>query len=131
MPKFKFSKLVRDNIVNDQLASGAKPVYHVLSPHEHKLELIKKIIEETKELTDASQKEFAAELADVQQAIDDLRELQGLSNDELRRIQAIKRNKKGAFKKGLFIDYLEIAEDDPWVEHYRRHADRYPEVKKS
>jgi hypothetical protein len=29
MPRFKFSKLVRDKIVDHQIASGANPVYWV------------------------------------------------------------------------------------------------------
>lgn len=50
MPKFKFAKLVRDKIVEHQIASGATPTYRQLSPDEHKNELIKKIIEESQEI---------------------------------------------------------------------------------
>ena len=45
MPKFTFSKLVRDKIVDKQIESGAKPSYRILSHEEHIHELINKVIE--------------------------------------------------------------------------------------
>lgn len=128
MPKFKFSKLVRDKIVDDQVASGAKPSYRVLNADEHKKELIHKILEEAAEIGQASREELAGEIADAQQAIDDLKALHQLTDEDIIKAQAIKNEKKGAFKKGLFIEHLELAEDDPWVEYYRRNAERYPEI---
>lgn len=87
MVRFRFSKLVRDKIVEHQLASGAKPTFRQLSDEEHKKELVHKIIEEASEILDASDKEVAAEIADVQQALDDLKEKCGLSNTEIQKAQ--------------------------------------------
>jgi len=120
MPKFIFAKLVRDKIVDHQIASGAKPVYRRLSAAEH--------IEEAKEITQASPGEIVAEVADVQQAVDDLMELYGLTGKDVAQAQATKNDKNGAFKKGLFVDYVELDENDEWAAYYRQHADRYPEV---
>jgi predicted house-cleaning noncanonical NTP pyrophosphatase (MazG superfamily) len=128
MLKFKFSKLVRDKIVEHQIALGAKPSFRTLKPAEHKRELVRKIIEEASEITKAVPEEIAGELADVQQALDDLAQLYGLSPDDIAKAQAVKRQKNGAFKKGLYIETLEVDEDDPWVKHYRQNADRYPEI---
>lgn len=128
MPTFRFSKLVRDKIVDRQIAAGAKPVYRQLSVTEHKRELVRKIIEEAKEITQADPKEIAAEIADVQQAIDDLRQLYGLKSEDILRAQDIKNQKNGAFKRGIFVEYVEVTEDDEWADYYRRNADRYPEV---
>lgn len=128
MPKFSFSKLVRDNIIDHQITSGARPVYHQLSPKDHKNALVDKIIEEAREITAAKADEIAGEIADVQQAIDDLVELYGLSKNDIAVAQARKNSKNGAFKKGLYIDYVEIPEGDKWVDYYRQNADRYPEL---
>lgn len=129
MPKFKFDKLVRDKIVDHQIASGAKPKYHRLSPVEHKRELVNKIIEEANEITQAGQDEVAAEIADVQQAIDDLKELYGLKDEDVAEAQDSKNKKNGAFKKGLYVDYVEVEEGDQWIAYYHKNADRYPEIK--
>lgn len=128
MPKFKFSKLVRDEIVDHQIASGAKPFYRQLDIEEHKQELVNKIIEEAKEITQAAPHEIAAEIADVQQAIDDLKELYSLSNGDVSQAQTAKNEKNGAFKKGHYIDYVEVNDGDQWIDYYRKNADRYPEI---
>lgn len=129
MPKFRFSKLVRDKIVDHQIASGAKPSFRQLNADEHKQELVNKIIEEAKEITQAAPNEVAAEIADVQQAIDDLKELYGLDSEDVSQAQHAKNEKNGAFKKGLYVDYVEVKDGDQWIDYYRKNADRYPEVK--
>lgn len=128
MLKFKFDKLVRDKIVEKQIASGAKSHYRKLSPPEHKKELVKKIIEEVKEITYSAEEELAGEIADVQQAIDDLTEKYGLTREDVSKAQQLKSNDNGAFKAGYFVDYVEVTEDNPWVDYYRKNSDRYPEV---
>lgn len=125
MPTFNFSKLVRDKIVDRQIASGAKSSFRQLSPDEHKQELINKIIEEAREILEAGPDEVAAEMADVQQAIDDLRELYGLRKSDIAEAQAIKNEKNGSFSKGLYVDYVELKDGDEWVDYYRKH---YPEI---
>lgn len=129
MLKFTFAKLVRDKIVDHQIASGAKPHFRQLSPDEHIQALVSKVIEEVEEITQASPEEVAAEIADVQQALDDLKELYGLQNADIAKAQAAKNEKNGAFKKGLYMDYVEVDEDNQWVEYYRKNAGRYPEIK--
>ena len=128
MPTFRFGKLVRDKIVDHQLASGAKPQYRKLSDAEHKQELIKKIVEESQEILHAGQDEIAAEIADVQQALDDLKEKLGLTSQDIAAAQQRKNEKNGAFKKGIYIDTVEVDESDNWVAHFRENAGRYPEI---
>lgn len=128
MPKFKFAKLVRDKIVDRQIASGAKPNVRQLNEDEHKHELIKKIIEEAQEIDQATPAEVAAEIADVQQALDDLAKLHGITHNDITAAQSQKNRKNGAFTKGLYIDYVEIDESDPWTSYYRKNSDRYPEI---
>lgn len=129
MPKFKFAKLVRDKIVEYQIASGARPKYRQLDDENHKHELILKIIEEAQEITQAKPEELLGEIADVQQALDDLKQKYGLTDRDIAKTQKIKLDKNGAFKKGLYVDYVEVDENDKWAEYYRKNADRYPEIK--
>jgi predicted house-cleaning noncanonical NTP pyrophosphatase (MazG superfamily) len=128
MPKFKFSKLVRDNIVDQQLASGAKPSFRQLSKVEHIYELINKLTEEAKEIENAESEEIVAEIADVQQILDDLKALLSISTKDVTEAQKSKNSKNGAFKKGLFVNYVDVAEGNPWTDYYRKNADRYPEI---
>jgi predicted house-cleaning noncanonical NTP pyrophosphatase (MazG superfamily) len=129
MPKFRFAKLVRDKIVDDQIANGAKPNYRTLSDVEHKQELVNKIIEEAKEITSAKPDEVSAEIADVQQALDDLKEKFGVTSEDIAKAQKSKNDKNGPFKKGIYVDFVEVGEDDKWIEYYRKNSDRYPEIK--
>lgn len=103
MPKFKFDKLVRDKIVERQIASGAVPVYRQLNRQEHKNALINKIVEESQEITHAKPEEIAMEIADVQQALDDLREMYGVTSEDIAKAQTEKNEKNGGFKKGSIL----------------------------
>jgi predicted house-cleaning noncanonical NTP pyrophosphatase (MazG superfamily) len=129
MRKFKFGKLVRDKIIDHQIATGAKPSYRILSDSEHKTALVDKIIEEATEILQAGEKEVAAEIADVQQAIDDLKEKFGLSADDIAGAQAAKNDKNGAFKKGIYVEHVEVADEDRWIDYFTQNAGRYPEIK--
>lgn len=129
MPIFKFGKLVRDKIVSHQIAAGAVPTYHQLDEIQHKEALVRKIIEEASEVTSASTAEVASEIADVQQALDDLKERYGLTDAVVAKAQAAKKAKNGAFKEGMYIETVEVSEDDPWTAYYRKNPDRYPEIR--
>ncbi len=121
--------MVRDKIVDQQIASGAKPSYRQLSVDEHKQELVKKIVEEAQEIAGSTAEQAASEIADVQQAVDDLKAIYGLTDKAVAAAQKQKNTKSGAFKKGIFVDYVEIAGNDKWVDYYRQNPDRYPEIK--
>lgn len=128
MPTFAFRKLVRDNIIDQQLADGAKPLYWRLSDDEHTQQLVQKIIEEVQEVPKASRDEVAGELADVQQALDDLREKLGVTTEAVKKAQEKKFAKNGGFKEGFFVEHVEVTDDNQWIPHYRNNPDRYPEI---
>lgn len=128
MPRFKFDKLVRDKIVGSIIGSGATAKYITLSDSELKKELVNKIIEEAKEISNADKADIASEIADVQQAIDDLIELYDLKTEDINKAKKAKLDKAGAFKKGHYIYYVDAGEDNKWVKYYRENADRYPEM---
>ena len=129
MPRFIFNKLVRDNIVESQLASNAKPTYKTLDLESHKRELITKIIEEANEILTSLPTETASEIADVQQAVDDFILLYNLSASDVRQEQKKKYVKNGSFSRGTFIEYVDLNDSDKWVTYFRENSDRYPEVK--
>lgn len=127
MPRFKLNKLVRDRIVEHNLKSGAKIKYKNLTPEEHIIALVEKVIEEANEILKSERKDVANEIADVQQAIDDLIEQFGLNEDEIKSSQAKKVKQNGAFKRGHYIEYLDLDENHPFTEYYRKDPDRFPE----
>ena len=128
MPTFKYAKLVRDKIVDHLIASGGTAVYRQLTRIEHRHELVHKIIEEAGEITTADPQDVAAEIADVQQALDDLMALYGLTRKDITKEQSAKNKKNGAFRKGLYVDQVTLRDDDEWVQYYRKHTDRYFEI---
>lgn len=128
MPKFVFNKLVRDKIVERQIASGAKPLSTILPKNEHILKLIEKIKEEAAEILIADKQDIADELADVQQALDDLRVLLAIDETEVAAAQSAKAMKFGTFAGGQFVSTIELEERDEWVAYYRAHKDQYPEI---
>lgn len=127
MLKFAFRKLVRDKIVKQQIASGAKPKYRKLSQDEHAKKLVNKIIEEAKEIN-PEDGDAVKEIADVQQALDDLRKIIGISSAEVAKEQKLKNAKAGSFSQGIYVEYVEIDENDEWVKYYRKNSDRYPQI---
>lgn len=128
MPRFHFGKLVRDKIVEQQLASGAKPDYRKLTDKEHIVALRDKLKEEAIEAAESGHDELIHELADVQQVVDDLLQKIGSTKDELMQVQQQKNDKRGGFGQGLYIEAVEVAEEDPWAEHFRNRPDHYPEI---
>lgn len=128
MRRFKFDKLVRNLIVRQQIASGAKPHYRRLNREAHKRALVAKIIEEASELLQVGRTGSAGEIADIQQALDDFKKLEGLTDRDIAREQKLKNEKVGSFSEGIFVEYVEVAEGDKWIDYYLRNADRYPEL---
>lgn len=128
MLKFQFKKLVRDKIIDQQIASGAKPNYRTLTQADLRRELVKKIQEEAGEITSAKIEDVASEIADVQQAIDDLRASYSLSKEDIAKKQRYKNTKNGSFTKGIYIEYVEVQDDDKWIGYYKENADRYPQI---
>lgn len=127
MPIFRLNKLVRDKFIEIYTSLGQKPAFRYLTPDEHRAELIEKIVEEVRELSAASPKKVADEIADVQQALDDLRRTYGITKKEIIAAMSAKRAEKGGFGKGVHVDTLELAEEDPWTKYYRSEPRRFLE----
>ncbi|MDO8335434.1 MAG: nucleoside triphosphate pyrophosphohydrolase [Candidatus Saccharibacteria bacterium] len=132
MPIFKLNKLIRDKLPMFYESIGQKANLRVLNKDEHTLALIDKIVEEAGEITtkNITKKNLTEEIADIQQAIDDLKNLHTISAADIEKEQKSKDEYKGGFAKGIFIETLELQENDTWIDYYRAEPDRFPEVKK-
>lgn len=132
MPIFQLNKLIRDKLPVFYESIGQKANLRVLKKDEHTTALINKIIEEVDEIPtkNVTKKKLAEEIADIQQAIDDLEKLHDISPADIAKAQKAKNEYKGGFSKGIFIETLELQENDTWIDYYRAEPDRFPEVKK-
>jgi len=129
MPEFKLNKLVRDKLPYDYKKLGQVAKYKELTLAEHKAELINKLIEEADEMKAVgSIDEIKSEIADVQQALDDLIKLYDINPIEINKIQQKKFDKKGGFSNGVFVETIKLNDDDEWVSYYRANSDIFPEV---
>lgn len=129
MPKFIFNKLVRDKLRAEYEKTNQKAVYRTLSKDEHTQELKNKIIEETQEIPiKGSKEDMTSELADIQQVIDDIAKIHGISIGSVQEIKQKKFAKKGGFSEATFVETLELTDDDEWVEYYRKEPDVFREI---
>ncbi|KKR63322.1 hypothetical protein A2361_00425 [Candidatus Woesebacteria bacterium RIFOXYB1_FULL_40_26] len=129
MRKFRFSKLVRDKIVEDIISNSGTPRWKTLSGREYIQELKKKLVEEGLELLDARDRETPEELADIQEIIDNLLEALGITKERFAEIQNKKNGKRGSFKKRQYIDVVEVKDGAEVIKFYLDHPEKYPEVK--
>ncbi len=132
MPTFILNKLIRDKLPMFYESIGQKANLRILPKEEHTQALLDKIVEEVNEIpdTDITKKKLIEEIADIQQAIDDLEKLHDISPADIAKAQKAKNEYKGGFSKGIFIEALELQENDTWIDYYRAEPDRFPEFKK-
>lgn len=100
-----YNKLVRDNI--PQKLSGLNLQFKSKSIDTANLRLIcleNKILEELDEFKESGEIE---ELADLLEVIYAMAELKDCSKRKLERVRRKKRNKYGAFKKGIFLKWVD------------------------
>ena len=102
----------------------------VLKGRELQVALCNKLHEEADEVHAAATKEeLIEEIADVQQIIDDLLMHSDISVADLKVVQTAKREKKGGFSKGIYIEKVYMPnDDDKWAAYCRKNPEKYPEV---
>ena len=100
----KYNKLIRDRIPEIIKEAGWVPKVRTLRKGEFLNAVIKKVFEEAGELIQAKDKKgIINEIVDIQELIDALTLEIGLSKPKIKKLQAIKRKKRGGFKKRLFL----------------------------
>jgi len=131
MHQFKVAKLVRDKIAQRMIADE-KAKYRVLKQTGFIKELKKKIFEEAKELGSIKEKKkIIKELVDLQEIIDTLSQTLKSSKKEIKDKQREENKKSGSFKKSLYIEAIELADDHQWLDYYLANPKKYPEIKKT
>lgn len=132
MPIFKLNKLIRDKLPMFYESIGQKASLRILTKDEHTQALLDKIVEEVNEIPESNipKKKLVEEVADIQQAIDDLCKLHNIDKSEIKTVQKAKDEYKGGFSKGIFIETLELQANDTWIDYYRADPEKFPEVKK-
>jgi predicted house-cleaning noncanonical NTP pyrophosphatase (MazG superfamily) len=129
MPTFIFNKLIRDNLIAEYVKMGQVATYRALSGNELLDALKHKIIEEANEIPlTGSKDDITSELADIQQVIDVIAQCTHITSDEISEAKQRKFAKKGGFSAGLYVEKLELTDDDVWVEYYRNSPEKYKEI---
>lgn len=101
---YTYNKLIRDNNVKLMEDKGCKVSYEILDDKKYGEELDKKLIEEVNEyLADYN----IEEMADIMEVIYALLDFRGISMEEVDKIRIKKRERKGAFKKKIFLKTVE------------------------
>jgi predicted house-cleaning noncanonical NTP pyrophosphatase (MazG superfamily) len=108
---------------------GQKAMYRSLTREDHIMALKQKIVEEAKEIPlNGRVEDIVSELADLQQAFDDLKLISGITDVQIAISQTAKFDKKGGFLSGSYVETIELQDDDPWLPYYRDNPDLFPEV---
>ena len=127
--KFKFDKLIRDNIPKICKAEDIDLNYRTLNSGEHINALKDKLVEEATEILNAKTKdEIAEEIADVLEVIDALKKVANISEDEILKQKDDKLNFKGSYYDGIYGNYVNIDSNHELTAYYLSEKDRYPEI---
>lgn len=118
-----YNKLVRDKMIdiydhdvaNKISASDYKVRY--LTPQETLEELKTKLLEESQEVFEAygneNKEPLKEEIADVIEVIDAILYHNGISLDEVLSIRDKKKEKRGGFEKGLYLESIDYFDETP------------------
>ena len=100
-----FNKLVTDNIPDIIASNGEESVTRILADEEYKVELYKKLLEETNEvISSKNSDETIEELADVLEILKSIAELNDKKLDDVVEVAKQKRLKRGGFEKRIFLE---------------------------
>ena len=103
----EYNKLIRDRIPEIISANGKTAQIRVLSDEEYAAALERKLAEEVSEYLESR---APVELADILEVVQALTENAGVPFEELLAIKAEKQRTNGAFRKKLFLEFVETME---------------------
>ena len=105
--KYKYNKLVRDKIpASIDSMEGRKANWRIMDNEEYIKELNKKLIEEAHEFIEENAVE---ELADIIEVIQSIMRAKNISYEELKKVQALKREQKGGFYNRVYL--IDVEQD--------------------
>lgn len=128
--RFTLGKLVRDNIEQFHLDSGAVLVTkRALSDSDFDASLRAKILEEAQEVFDAKTgDELVSECADVMEVMNALLVLNGKTWEEVVAMSDEKAATRGVFEKRVFIESVDLPADSEAAHYYGSNPEKYPEL---
>ncbi len=100
----EYNKLVRDKIPEIISNNGENPKTRILDNIEYKKELDRKLLEEVNEYLKDDNIE---ELADIEEVLLAILSYKDTSIEEFEKIRKEKEDKRGAFKKKIFLEKVE------------------------
>lgn len=108
MKKVYYNKLIRDKIVDKIHNNNEVCEVRELDSDEFEQELLKKITEEASALSRVrSREEFLDELADLIVVIEELKQQQNITEEDVKTAIQKNLNKKGGFSKKMFLHWSE------------------------
>ena len=104
-----YNKLIRDRIPEVMEKEGVKFRVRILNDEEYKEELLKKLVEEAKEVleTKGDRIELVREIGDILEVIESIQKIFELNKDEIEKVKNEKKNKRGGFKEKLFLESVD------------------------
>jgi predicted house-cleaning noncanonical NTP pyrophosphatase (MazG superfamily) len=111
MKKYFHKKLVRDKIPEIIEANHDHYESRILNDKDFEVELKKKLIEEAKELQEASDEKILGELADVLELIKSIAVKKGFKFSDVEEKQRVKKEKRGGFEKKIFLEWSDQESD--------------------
>jgi len=104
MGRIYYNKLIRDKIPEIIKGEGSEFEVCTLSDEEYEKELLKKVKEEAEEVVAATTRDdIVKEISDVIDVIEEIKEFKQISEDEIESARKLMFEKKGGFKKRLFL----------------------------
>ena len=105
--KYTYNKLLRDKIPeNIDSMEGRKANWRIMDDEEYIKELNKKLLEEAHEFIEENAVE---ELADIMEVIQSIMKAKNISYEELKKVQALKREQKGGFYNRVYL--IDVEQD--------------------
>lgn len=99
-----YNKLVRDRIPEIIKKDGGIPVIRKLSQKEFKAEVLKKVLEEAKELSEVkNREELLKECADLNEILETLIDAYKIDRKELNKVRSKRKKDRGGFEKKIFL----------------------------
>lgn len=105
----ELNKLVRDKIPSLVTKDGGSYSLQLLSPLEHQTEITKKLFEEIKEYSEATdQQKSLDELVDIVELAYVAAKLHGVTQQQFEELRLQKKDLKGGFQKGIYLNSISM-----------------------
>ena len=129
MPRFLINKLVRDKLPFSEMV----PYNRVITEDAEFISLLKvKLQEEALEVQGACDlEELADEIGDVYEVLDNLVRAEGLTWAQVHEMRLRKKQRRGGFESRIFGIAVDVPDEHPSLEKYRREPEKYTEVAES